>query len=125
MTYLEEEWTEKDLAKLERKTMKIKNLAELKRALTIANIVIRVLEHWQPNLKGTTRTPIAVRKNGKPGVQTNGYYFMGPKQDGTIVEMWCALPKASELRFEENGAVTFYHGTDRNWTLSFEIGETV
>ena len=30
-----------------------------------------------------------------------------------------AVPKASELQFNQDGTVTFYPGTNRSWTLEF------
>jgi hypothetical protein len=98
----------------------VSSLASLKRAIAVSNVCIRVLKHWQSQLEGTTRTPIVVRKNGKPGVQTNGYYFVGRDYKGAIAEMWCPLPKATELAFNEDGSVTFYPNTERSWTLLFE-----
>lgn len=100
--------------------------ADLARALQIPGILITVVEHWQPRLVGTTRTPKAKRKSGRPGVQTNGYYFDGPNLDGTIVELWAELPKASELRFNHDGTVTFYPAglgeASKSWTLRFAEG---
>lgn len=99
--------------------MKIESLAGLKRALAIPFVQITVTEHWQPQLRGSTRIPLYTRANGKPGVQSNGYYFMGFNSAGELREMWCDLPKASQLRFNADGTVTFHPDTDRSWTLSF------
>lgn len=103
--------------------MKVNSLASLKRAIATPNVVIRVLQHWQPQLRGTTRTPIVTRANGKPGVQTNGYYFLGANLQGETKELWCFLPKVSDLRFNSDGSVTFHPDTDRSWTLSFEANK--
>jgi hypothetical protein len=81
--------------------------------------LLRVRNHWQPQLVGTTRTPKAIRNGGKPGIQTNGYWFDGPNHDGKTVEMWASIPPASQLRFNDDGSVTFYPDTDRSWTLEF------
>lgn len=98
--------------------MKIATAAAMKRAIAIPGIQIRVIAHWQPQLVGLVRTPCRI--------QTNGYYFMGPQaQDNKIVEMWAPTPKASELRFNEDGTVTFHPDTNRSWTLSFEEQEAV
>lgn len=94
--------------------MKIKTLAEMKRAISTPDIQIKVTHHWQLQLIGTTRSPETV--------QGNGYYFRAPQaRDGKIVRMWAATPKASELRFNDDGTVTFYPDTNRSWTLSFEV----
>jgi len=37
--------------------------------------------------------------------------------------MWCGLPKASELRFNADGSVTFYPDTEKTWTLAFDSPE--
>jgi hypothetical protein len=94
-------------------TLPITSLASLKRAVAIPNVVIRVLDHWQDNLKKTTRTPTKV--------QTNGYFYDGPDRTGKVVRMWAPIPKASELRFNPDGSVTFHPATERSWTLSFEV----
>lgn len=102
--------------------MKIDSVAALKRAIK-PDTSIKVIEHWQPHLKGTTRHPLAVRKSGKRGIQTNGYYFAGTGQDGKACEMWAEIPKASELKFNGDNSVTFHPGTERSWTLAFEISQ--
>lgn len=102
-------------------TIRIESLAGLKRAIATPDVSIRVVDHWQPQLRGTTRKPKAIRSGGKPGIQTNGYWFDGPTHDSTIKEMWAGTPKASHLRFNEDGSVTYYPGTDRSWTLAFEL----
>lgn len=93
----------------------VTSLASVKRAIAVPNVCIRVVEHWQEQLRGTTRTPTKV--------QTNGYYYNGPNREGKIVRMWCELPKAAQLRFNPDGSVTFYPDTDRSWTLAFELAE--
>jgi len=93
----------------------VNSLASLKRAIAIPGVRIRVIEHWQENLRGTTRTPTKV--------QTNGYYFTGRDWKGTVGRMWCGLPKASELRFNADGSVTFYPDTEKTWTLAFDSPE--
>ena len=93
--------------------MEIKTLASLKRAISTPNILIRVVAHWQPQLQGTERAPTRI--------QTNGYYFMGPNNQNEIKEMWAETPKASQLRFNEDGSVTYFPETNRSWTLSFEV----
>jgi hypothetical protein len=92
--------------------MRVDSLAALKRAIATPNVVIRVLDHWQGQLKGTTRTPIKI--------QTNGYWFMGCDYKGTMCRMFADLPKASQLRFNPDGSVTFHPDTGRSWTLQFE-----
>lgn len=106
--------------------MTIRNLAELKRAIT-PETNISVVHHWQPRLVGTIRRPKAIRNCGKRGIQGNGYYFDGPAHDGSLAELFADLPKkASELRFNEDGSVTFYpdaeelNGIRHSWTLRFE-----
>lgn len=94
--------------------MRIENLAQMKRAISTPGISIRVVSHWQGQLVGTTRTPTKI--------QTNGYYFEGPNLSGVVVRMWSGTPKASELRFNPDGSVTFYPGTSHEYTLSFESG---
>jgi hypothetical protein len=101
--------------------MTIKSLADLKRAIKLPGLIIKVCEHWQPNLIGTTRTPKAVRNSGKSGIQTNGYYFDGVGHEGKLVEMWAMIPPASQLRFNDGGSVTFYPNTERSWTLAFGV----
>lgn len=96
--------------------VKIDSLAALKRAIKIPGVRIQVLEHWQEKLRNTVRTPIVTRASGKPGVQTNGYYFLDAGR-----EMWCALPKVTELEFNIDGSVTFHPKTDRSWRLLFEV----
>lgn len=96
--------------------IQVKNLASLKRAIAMPGISIRVLSHWQPNLSGTTRTPVRV--------QGNGYYFMGMDCKGQTVRMWAELPKSGLLRFNDDGTVTFHPGEEKRWTLAFEIPET-
>jgi hypothetical protein len=102
--------------------MAITSLASLKRAIGTPGVVIRCLAHWQSHLVGTTRTPKPVRRGGRNGIQTNGYYFDGTTKDGKTEEMWAPTPKASELRFNPDGSVTYYPGTERSWTLAFEGG---
>ena len=58
-------------------------------------------------------------------MQTNGYWFNGPTHDGTIKRMWADTPKASHLRFNDDGTVTYYPNTERSWTLAFEAIPTV
>ena len=50
---------------------------------------LRVLEHWNPNLVGKTRTVCKV--------QTNGYFF---RNDDETQRMWAPKPRASELKFD-------------------------
>ena len=90
----------------------IDSLAGLKRAIAVPGVTIHVREHWQTQLKGTTRTPCKV--------QGNGYWFMGPNTKGETAKMWANIPKASELAFNSDGSVTFYPGTEKSWTLVFE-----
>jgi hypothetical protein len=101
----------------------IKSLADLKRAVKVPDVVIHVRQHWQVQLNGTMRTPKAVRNSGRPGIQTNGYYFEGVCQDGTVKEMWAPIPKASELRFNADGTVTFHPNDSHSWTLEFAVPE--
>lgn len=101
--------------------LKLINLADLKRAIRTHGVSMHVEQHWQSQLVGTTRTPKAIRNNGKPGVQTNGYYFDSPNREGEIKEMWADLPKAAELAFPGDDRVIFYPGTERSWTLRFSI----
>jgi hypothetical protein len=101
----------------------LKSRADLVRALHIPGVLISVVEHWLPELVATTRTPKARRnKSGRPGIQTNGYWFDSPNLEGKIVEMWAELPKASELRFNHDGTVTFYPAGPKSWTLRFAEG---
>lgn len=93
----------------------VNSLASLKRAIATPNVVIRVKEHWQEQLRGTTRTP--------EKIQGKGYFFRGPDWKGEIKRMWAPTPKASELRFNEDGSVTFYPGADKSWTLVFEVAQ--
>jgi hypothetical protein len=88
------------------------SLASMKRAVATRE-PIEVVDHWQPQLVGTVRTP--------ERVQTNAYSFHAPKYNDPeqIVESWCYYPKASELRFNDDGTVTFYPDADRSWTLRF------
>lgn len=95
----------------------MKSLAELKRTIATQGVVIRVREHWQSQLVGTTRTPETV--------QGNGYYFRGPTSTGEVKRMWAETPKASQLRFNEDGSVTYYPDTPKSWTLEFEIPAAV
>lgn len=91
----------------------MKTLADLKRAVNAPDTIIRVVSHWQPQLVGTTRKPF--------DVQTNGYWFMGPQlADNRIVRMWAPFPKASQLRFNEDGTVTFFPDEKITWTQAFE-----
>jgi hypothetical protein len=99
----------------------VKSRAELIRAIKQAGLTIRVTEHWQPHLKGTTRTPKLYRNSGKRGIQSNGYYFDGVGHDGKLTEMWAEIPPASELRFNEDKTVTFHPNNEKSWTLTFEI----
>lgn len=91
--------------------LKIINLADMKRAVSIPGINIEVVSHWLPYLVGTERTP--------EKVQGNGYWFMSPKDDGTIVRMWAQHPPASQLRFYGDDRVTFHPDTPKCWTLRF------
>ena len=101
--------------------MIVKNRVEMIRAIATPNINIRVLEHWNPRLQGTIRRPLARRANLKAGVQTNGYFFLGKDFNGDETEMWSDYPPASKLQFNEDGSVTFHPGTERSWTLAFEL----
>ena len=101
--------------------MKLTSRAQLIRTLPQPGLVIHVLEHWQPQLAGTSRSPKALRDGGRPGIQTNGYYFDGLKTDGTKAEMWSDIPPASKLRFEPDGTVTFFPGEPRTWRQRFEV----
>ena|ERR1035437_4580066 len=89
----------------------VTSLASLKRAIAVNGVLIRVVSHWQAQLVGTVRTPTKV--------QTNGYFFDGPDLTGKIARMWGPTPKASKLRFNADGTVTFYPDTERSWTLEF------
>ena len=100
--------------------LQIMSRAALVRAIHDPRIVIRVSDHWQPQLIGTERKPKATRNSGRKGIQTNGYYFDGPGRDGRICEMWADIPPASELRFN-NDSVTFHPDTERSWTLEFSF----
>lgn len=93
--------------------LKLANLADLKRALKTPGISMLVLEHWQPQLVGTTREPSKV--------QTNGYWFNGPNREGNIVRMWADLPKAAELAFPGDDRVIFYPNNARSWTLRVSL----
>lgn len=97
-----------------------KSLADLKRVIRQPGLVIHVVQHWQPHLCGTSRKPKALRSSGKRGIQTNGYYFDAIGRDGKLEEMWAPLPPASELRFNEDGTVTFHPDSERGWTLRFD-----
>lgn len=110
----------------ERSQIPVTSLASLKRAIQ-QGATIRVLDHWQPNLIGTTRKAVKV--------QTNGYWFYGPDHSGKSVRMWAEYPKAAELRFNQEGTVTFHPNAPEcrgsciaelrvphrhKWTLRFE-----
>lgn len=110
----------------ERGEILVTSLASMRRAIA-EGATIRVLEHWQPQLVGTTRKAIAV--------QGNGYWFYGRNTLGQNVRMWAEYPKAAQLRFNRDGTVTFYPevvtctgscteagGTEHrhSWTLRFE-----
>lgn len=93
--------------------MAINSVAAFKRAIAEPNTVIRVIEHWQPQLKGTTRKPTKV--------QGNGYWFQGPRfSDGKIERMWAPIPKASDLKFNDDGSVTFHPASQKTWTIVVE-----
>jgi len=103
-------------------TIAVTSLGGLKCALRTPNVQVRVLEHWQEDLRNTTRTPIRKLQNGKPGVQTNGFYFAGRDQKGVAREMWCPFPKLVDLHFNANGSVTFFpQSPSHSWTLLFEV----
>jgi hypothetical protein len=90
------------------------NLASLKRAIATPNVIIRVVSHWQPQLKGTTRIPTKI--------QTNGYWFDAPDNSGKVARMWAPLPEVTELEFMDD-YVVFHPNTARSWTLAFEVNE--
>jgi hypothetical protein len=102
----------------ENKQMNLKTLADLKRAIR-PNVSILVIDHWQKQMIGTTRIPKEIRSGGRPGIQTNGYYFDGPSLNGEIKEMWANTPKAADLMFNPDGTVTYYPGMENSWTLRF------
>jgi hypothetical protein len=94
-------------------TLPVTSLASLKRAIATPNIIIYVEEHWQENLAATSRVPSRI--------QTNGYWFYGLNRQGERKEMWAPTPKASELRFNPDGTVTYYPDTPKSWRLRFEV----
>ena len=94
-----------------------KSRTDFLRTIKQAGVSIRVITHWQTHLVGTVRTPKIVRNSGKPGIQTNGYYFDGISHAGKPCEMWAAIPPASDLRFNADGSVTFYPEQEKSWTL--------
>lgn len=105
----------------------VKSLAQMKRLIATPGIEIHVLSHWQQCLVGSIRTPKTLRKNGKTGIQTNGYYFDGPHENYKTkaietTELWAELPPASKLRFNDDGTVTFFPSEERSWTLRFVAG---
>lgn len=91
--------------------MNIHSLAAMRRAVSTPGVRIEVVEHWQPHLRGTSRTP--------DKVQNNGYRWLGTNRDGKVVQLWCHYPKASELAFNDDGTVTFHPGTEKSWRLRF------
>lgn len=93
--------------------MKITSRAAIVRAIKEPGVVIRVLSHWQAQLVGSTRTPTKT--------QTNGYYFEGLNHELKPCRMWAELPPAVNLKFNDDGTVTFYPDTPKSWTLAFEI----
>jgi hypothetical protein len=113
------ELAEAEDRKLNPQPIPIRSRAELLRTIKTPNLQIQVLNHWQEHLRGTTRIPKAIRNSGKPGIQTNGYYFDSVDKDGKPCEMWAEFPPASKLAFNQDGTVTFHPGTDRQWTLAF------
>lgn len=93
------------------KPVMIRNRAQLLRAI-VPGCVIETIAHFQPQLVGTTRTPTKI--------QTNGYFFSGTTFSGKPDQrMWAEIPKASELRFNDDGTVTFHPGTEKTWTQRF------
>lgn len=90
-----------------------RSLAAMRRLVETPDVLIIVLEHWQERLRGTTRIP--------KRVQTGAYTFMAPNREGQVTEQWCYYPKASELRFNADGSVTFHPGTEKSWTLAFAV----
>jgi hypothetical protein len=95
------------------KRIAVSSRAALIRAFSTPNVVIRVVDHWQEQLRGTTRTP--------EKVQGNGYYFRAADSTGKIVRMWAMTPKVSELQFNPDNTVTFFPNTTHKWTLAFEL----
>lgn len=91
----------------------VRSLAEMKRVVATPGVEILAVEHWQPHLRGLTRTPVRV--------QSNAYTFMAANYKGEIVEQWGYYPKAAELRFNDDGTVTFYPDTARSWRLAFAV----
>jgi hypothetical protein len=91
--------------------IRIESLAALRRAPKIGAPIV-VMAHWQERLRGTTRTP--------KKVQQNGYAYDGTDNDGRACTMWCYHPsKRAEVRFNEDGSVTYFPDSPRSWTLMY------
>lgn len=76
---------------------------------------VRVLAHWKEYQVNTVRIPTKI--------QTNGYWCDCPDADGTMVRMFSDLPPASELRFNDDGSVTYHPDKKISWTVQFEEHE--
>lgn len=82
---------------------RISNLSMLKRAVQVGTR-IEVLQHWQPQLAGMTRTANKV--------QGNGYWF---ERDGK--RYWAPWPTAKEITFNADGSYTIQYGERGNATF--------
>jgi len=90
--------------------MEIKSLAALKRALTVGT-KLRVIDHWQPDLIGTTRTIVQT--------QTNGVYSETPGND-KWKRFRMPYPAAKHVSFPAPGRFRFDFGDGCFWELEFE-----
>ena len=86
-----------------------KSLAALKRAITVGT-KLRVIEHWNPALRGTSR--VITR------TQTNGVYFAVPGIE-KWKNAWMPYPSAKAISFPAPGRFRIDFG-DRFWELEFE-----
>ena len=91
-------------------TLILNSLTDIKRALKIPGLTIKVIDHWQSQLEGTTRVPIKVMSDGR-------YTFKGP--DGRTMWSGMSVQKARDLKFYGDDRVRYYPGTERSWLVQF------
>jgi len=91
-------------------TPEINSLAALKRAITVG-AKLRVVDHWNPDLRGTVR--VITR------TQTNGVYFEVPGSE-KWKNAWMPFPSAKGVSFPAPGRFRIdMH--DRFWELEFDL----
>lgn len=98
--------------------MNIKNLAELKKAISAGHSFTILKHHVKPEFNGQKRTPNVI--------QTNGFYsIIAEEPESPITKAnggkgyWIEYGKASEWSFNAGVCKQTFHGKDV-WEIEFE-----